>query len=170
MGPNFIILPIAALIPMIVGFIWYHPKVAGTAWMKETGMTEEKAQEGNMAVIFGVSYLFSIFVAFVMLGLTTHQMGVMGLFMMDPDFGTEGTEIMNAYNAVMGVVGSNHLTFGHGAMHGTIAGFCFALPVLGINALFEQKSWKYIWINVGYWVVSLALMGGVLCQWGWSVG
>jgi len=39
------------------------------------------------------------------------------------------------------------------------------LPVMGVNALFERKGFKYIAINVGFWTVSLALMGGIICQW-----
>jgi hypothetical protein len=170
MGPNLIILPIAALIPMIVGFIWYHPKVVGSAWMKETGMTQEKVQSGNMAVVLGVSYLLSIFLAFGLFGIVTHQMGVMSLFAMEPGFGEQGSEIMKLYNTIMDVAGGNHLTFGHGALHGVVTGIAIALPILGTNALFEQKTWKYIWINVGYWTVTCALMGGVLCKWGWNVG
>jgi hypothetical protein len=38
------------------------------------------------------------------------------------------------------------------------------LPLIGINSLFERKSFKYIFIHTGYWIISLALMGGVLCQ------
>ena len=33
---------IAALIPLLVGFIYYNPKVMGNAWMKETGLNEEQ--------------------------------------------------------------------------------------------------------------------------------
>ena len=33
---------VAALSTFIVGFIWYNPKVFGTIWMQESGMTEEK--------------------------------------------------------------------------------------------------------------------------------
>jgi hypothetical protein len=39
------------------------------------------------------------------------------------------------------------------------------LPVIGTNALFERKSGKYIFINWGYWAVSMTLMGGTICQW-----
>ena len=35
--------------------------------------------------------------------------------------------------------------------------------VIGINALFERKGFKYIAINAGYWILCLGLMGGVLC-------
>ena len=58
--------------------------------------------------------------------------------------------------------GDNFRTFGHGAFHGTVAGILFALPVLGTNALFERKSFKYIAVNAGYWIVTTALIGGVL--------
>ena len=40
-----------------------------------------------------------------------------------------------------------------------------SFPILAINAMFERKTVKYIAINTGYWVVTLALMGGILCQW-----
>jgi hypothetical protein len=39
------------------------------------------------------------------------------------------------------------------------------LPTLGTNALFEQKNWKYILINVGYWALTLSVMGGIISLW-----
>ncbi|MFY9309226.1 MAG: DUF1761 domain-containing protein [Bacteroidia bacterium] len=59
--------------------------------------------------------------------------------------------------------GNNFRTFKHGVFHGVMAGFTIALPILGTNAMFERKGFKYIAINVGYWIVCLALMGGVIC-------
>jgi hypothetical protein len=44
-------------------------------------------------------------------------------------------------------------------------GFLIALPVLATNALFEQKSFKYVAINAGYWIVTLALMAGIINAW-----
>jgi hypothetical protein len=38
-----------------------------------------------------------------------------------------------------------------------------AMPVLGINAMFEGKGFKYVMLNSLYWMVSMALMGGVIC-------
>lgn len=49
-------------------------------------------------------------------------------------------------------------------IHGTIVGIFFTLPILATNALFERKSWKYIWINAGYWIICTMLMGGFICQ------
>jgi len=59
--------------------------------------------------------------------------------------------------------GSNFRTFKHGAFHGILASLMLALPLIGINALFERKGFKYIAINVGYWIVSFAIMGGIVC-------
>ena len=46
---NFLAVLVAALSSFVVGFVWYNPKVFGTIWMNEVGMTEEKAKQGNMA-------------------------------------------------------------------------------------------------------------------------
>ena len=58
-----------------------------------------------------------------------------------------------------------YMTFKHGAAHGAFLGLFVVLPVLATNATFEMKSAKYIFINVFYWIVSLALMGGALNGW-----
>lgn len=168
MGPNFMILPLVALIPLAVGFFWYSKSVMGTAWMTETGMTDEKAQEGNMLVTFGASYIFALFLSFAMVGMVNHQMGILQLFAGQEGFGEAGSAVMKSYESVMAIVGDRHLTFSHGAFHGFFSSIIVALPLLATNALFEQKSWKYIFINVGYWALTLTLMGGVLGQWGYN--
>jgi maltodextrin utilization protein YvdJ len=70
---NFLAVLVAALTSFVVGFVWYNPKVFGTIWMKETGMTDEKARQGNMAKIFGLTFVFSFMLALIMMPLTIHQ-------------------------------------------------------------------------------------------------
>ena len=65
----------------------------------------------------------------------------------------------------MAKYGNNFRTFSHGAVHGVLAGLFFVLPVMGTNAMFERKGFKYIAINVGYWIVTLAIMSGIVCGW-----
>ena len=160
---KFWIIPLAALIPMVIGFLWYGP-IFGKAWMKETGMTEEKAKEGNMMVTMGLSYLFSNLLGFALLSIVIHQMGIFSLFAGQEGFGEAGSAVQLQFEAVVGPLKDLHRTFGHGALHGTMAGVCIAFTVLAVNSMFEMKSWKYIWINAGYWIVTMALMGGVICQ------
>ena len=45
MNINFLALLLAALSTLVVGFIWYNPKVFGNIWMKEAGLTEIKFGE-----------------------------------------------------------------------------------------------------------------------------
>lgn len=61
---NWIAVAIAAVSTLVIGFIWYNPKVFGTAWMKSVGMTTEDASKGNMPVIFGLSLILGAVIAF----------------------------------------------------------------------------------------------------------
>jgi hypothetical protein len=51
-----------------------------------------------------------------------------------------------------------------GAQAGFLAGI-WAFGAIAIHSLFELKSWRYIFINGGYSVVSLTLMGLILGAW-----
>jgi hypothetical protein len=160
---NFLILLAATLMPLVVGFIWYHKKVFGTAWMHAAGVSEDSAKNANMGLIFGLTILFSFFIAFMMQSMVIHQFNVFGILATQPDFATEGSESSSMLKRFMELYGNSYRTFKHGAFHGALAGIFFATPILGINSLFERKGFKYIAINGGYWIVSLALMGGVIC-------
>jgi len=151
---------VAAIVPMIMGFIWYNPKVMGTVWMNASGMTEEKMKGANMGLIFGLSYIFSLLLAFGLSGIVIHQFGVFSLVGGDASLLTSGTGA-----AFMAEYGENFRTFKHGVLHGVIAGFAIALPILATNAMFERKGFKYIAVNSGYWIITMGLMGGVICQW-----
>lgn len=158
---NFYAVLTAALSSFVVGFVWYNPKVFGTLWMKETGMTDEKAKKGNMAKIFGLTFVFSLMLAFIMQALTIHQMGALGM-VGGPKLATKA---LPSYAAFMADYGFAFRTFKHGALHGFMSGIFLALPIVAINGLFEQKSWKYIAITAGYWTVIMTIMGAIVCGW-----
>lgn len=151
---------VAALIPMLVGFAWYNPKTLGGIWMREADVSEEKMKGANMGLIFGLSLLFSFLLAFELTHNVVHQMGVFSLSIANPDGENTFREVMERIGGV-----GMHRSFGHGALHGAIAGLFIAFPILAINAMFERKSWKYIWINAGFWIICLTLMGGIICAW-----
>ena len=130
---NWISVAVSMLLPMILGVIYYHPKVAGTAWMDSIGMTEEKAKSVNMPMVIGVSLVMSFLLTF---------------FLINFNNGQDQEGVFD--------------TFEHGAWHGAFVGLIVVMPVFVTNGLFEQKGWKNIIINVIYWVLTLALMGGVV--------
>ncbi len=160
---NFLFIFLASLVPLVIGFIWYHPKVFGTAWMKATGMTDEKAKGANMPLVFGLTYLFSLFMAFAIQASVVHQVHTLALLTNQPDSSNPASEASLMLKRFMELFGSSYRTFKHGAFHGTLAGIMLALPIVGINALFERKGFKYVAINAGYFIVSFALMGGIIC-------
>jgi uncharacterized membrane protein YqjE len=157
MEMNYLAILVAALSSFVVGFIWYNPKVFGTIWMNEIGMTEEKAKQGNMAKIFGLTFVFALIFAFMIPTITIHQIGAMQL--------AGGNANDEALIAFLQVHGEKFRSFHHGALHGFIAGLFLALPIVATNALFEQKSWKYILVTAGYWVVVMTVMGAIICGW-----
>jgi hypothetical protein len=161
--PNIIAVLLAALVPMITGFIWYNKNVFGTAWSKAAGMTEEKMKGGNMLLIFGLSYLLSFFLAFALQFVVIHQFHLFSIVQGDPALENANSELSLLLKNFMEKYGNNFRTFKHGVLHGTIAGITVALPIIGTNALFERKSFKYVAINAGYWILTIALMGGVIC-------
>lgn len=159
---NWWIYLLTALIPMIIGSIYYSPKVAGNAWMKTNGFTEESLEGANMAVILGISYVLSIFISMAMAQLCIHQGGVAQLMM--PEMLESGSAAQTTFNDLMNTYGHKYRTFGHGALHGFFSTIFFILPIIAINAMFERRGWKYVWIHVGYWAISLSLIGGIVSQ------
>lgn len=156
---NFLALLAAAASALVVGFIWYNPNLFGNAWMKAAGMTDEQVKGGNMAKIFIMAFIFAFILAMAMQMLTIHQIGAMGMVGGD----IEGA--LPSYAAFMADYGLAHRSFGHGALHGAMSGIFVALPIIGTNALFERKGAKYILINTGYWIVTMAAMGAIVCGW-----
>jgi hypothetical protein len=159
MEMNFLAIIAAAMSALIVGFIWYSPKVFGNAWMQAAGITEEQIKGGNMAKILPLALLFAFMLSFLMTTIVIHQNGAISLVGGDP------SKALPSYAAFMADYGDAFRTFKHGALHGFISGIFLALPIIGINGLFERKSAKYIFINSGYWIVSLTVMGAIICGW-----
>ncbi|MEK7098649.1 MAG: DUF1761 domain-containing protein [Patescibacteria group bacterium] len=58
----------AGILNVVLGMIWYHPKVFGTAWMASAGITPEKAEAGKkkMPIMAFLAFLAAMVVAYVM--------------------------------------------------------------------------------------------------------
>ena len=158
------LLPILAssIIPLLVGAIYYNPKVLGNAWMNACGFTEEYLKQANMMKIFGFTFLLGILLAGFIMPVVLHALHVFALVANATPDSAEMRDAMAFYANY----GGNFLTFKHGVLHGVMAALFGVWPVLGITALFERRSWKYIAIHLGYWAIVFALMGGVICAFG----
>ena len=155
---NFLSLILAALSTLVIGFVWYHPKVFGTIWMKESGTTQEKMKGGNILSLLGVSLVYAFFIALILQFLVIHQFGASSMT------GGDISKALPSYAAFMKDYGSAYRTFKHGALHGFLAGLFMILPVIGTNALYERRSFKYTLIAGGFWIVCFICMGGIICS------
>jgi hypothetical protein len=54
----------AALSTFLLGGIWWSPILFEKAWKEECGFSDEFLKKGNMAKIFGLSFLFSLVMAY----------------------------------------------------------------------------------------------------------
>lgn len=157
---NWLVVLATGIVPLVIGAIWYGP-LFGKVWMKEADMSLEKINGSNMIVIFGLTLVFSIMLAGSLTPIVIHQMSIYSTV---ADFGveTEGSEAHTMVKEFMAKYGTNYRTFKHGVLHGLITSLFIFLPVIATNALFERKSWKYIFLNLGYWAVSAMIMGGII--------
>ncbi len=159
---NYYVPFLAALIPMVIGAIYYSPALFGNTWMKASGMTEEKIKTGNMALIFGLAYFFSLMIAGILITFTIHQGNVEALFVGAEKFNISAAEAEAFVTNFNEKYGHLHRTFSHGCVHGGIVAMFLAFPLISIISLFERRSWKYVLVHTGYWFISLVLMGGVI--------
>lgn len=69
----------AGVASVLIGWVWYHPKVFGSAWMRMSQITPEMAERGKkrMPVMALAALLASMLVAYVM--------SFMGPFLVYPD-------------------------------------------------------------------------------------
>jgi hypothetical protein len=132
---NWLAVVAASLVGFAIGFVWYGP-LFGKKWMASVGLTEEDAQNGNMGKIFGVTFVLQFIMAFCLAM----------FFYGDPS-------------------SADMITGGSGAFYGFLTGFGWVATAIGVNALYEQKSWSYMFINGGFWIVVFTLMGLIIGAW-----
>lgn len=70
---NWLAVALSAVSTLVIGFVWYNPKTFGNAWMESVGMTEDDAKKGNMPLIFGLSFVLAMVIAFKLSGGAYHH-------------------------------------------------------------------------------------------------
>lgn len=61
---NYLAIFVAALSTFLIGGIWYSPILFSKTWMAENGFKEEDLKGGNMAMIFGGSFVLGFIMSF----------------------------------------------------------------------------------------------------------
>ena len=160
---NWYILPISAFIPIIIGMVWYNPKVFGNKLATITGDTitpiNQKLNIGKVILL----YLFSLLFSYVLTLNSVHQVAIFQLFFLDPSLAEPNSEFNSFISDFMSKFSDRHRSFGHGIVHGVEASFLYGLAFLGIPALLQGKPLKQIWVHLGFVVLCGALMAGLNC-------
>lgn len=139
---NILFVALAALVPMILGAIFYGP-LFGKQWMNSLGYTEETIPE---PIKMPIAYIVSILTSFML------AYGFANVI----EFTHKGLNDAGEMAFL-----SDH-TFAHGAYHGVQFGLLMAIPVLVSCLLFQRNTVSNIIMNVVYWLIAMALMGGVV--------
>ncbi|HNP33843.1 MAG TPA: DUF1761 domain-containing protein [Flavobacterium sp.] len=155
---NWIAILLAAFSTLIVGFIWYNPKVFGTVWMKEAKLTEDDIKGVNMFKMLSLTFVYAFLISFVLQMVVIHQFGALGMVGGKPELAKP------SYAAFMADYGTAYRTFKHGAFHGFIMSLFMVFPLFGTSALYERRSFKYVMVTTGFWVVCFMIMGGIICM------
>jgi hypothetical protein len=50
----------AGVASMVLGGLWYSPVLFGNAWMRASGLTEERARSANMAKVMGTAFVLAV--------------------------------------------------------------------------------------------------------------
>ncbi len=61
---NYLAIFVAALSTFLIGGLWYSPLLFAKSWMSENGYTDEDLKGGNMAMIFGGSFVLGFIMSF----------------------------------------------------------------------------------------------------------
>lgn len=137
---NWLAVLVAALSSFLIGGIWYSPLLFANAWMKDSGLDSETLQKSSKGRAFGFTFLFSIIMA-----------ANLAMFLADgPSTCPEGCITKTD------------------VIWGTTAGFLagiWTFCAIAIHSLFELKSWRHIFINGGYSLLALTLMGAIIGAW-----
>jgi hypothetical protein len=159
---NLILVLSTALIPLVIGFIWYNPKVFGNIWMKEVGLKMEDGQNVNLTKLLLMSLVYSIMTLFILTPIVIHQFGIFSTLATQDAF-VPNSENAKLFSSLIEKYGTNFRTLKHGALHGFLTGVFLVLPIVGTSSLYENRSWKYVLISSGFWIVNFMIMGAIIC-------
>ena len=133
---NYLAVVVAAIVNMVIGYIWYSPMVFGKAWMGMMGKGGKDAygakKKSNMPMVFGVGYVATVVMAYVL-----------AIFIRYTGASTPLTGAMTAFWAWLGFV---------------------ATVTLG-GVLWEGKPVQLYVLNAAHHLVGMLAMGAVLAAW-----
>ena len=140
---NYMAVVVAAIVQMVLGYLWYGP-LFGKPWAKLMGWTPESMEamkhdpkfKKSMSRNYGIMIVGSLLMAWIL---------------------DHAIVFASAYLLISGITA--------GFAVGFLNWLGFIAPVTVGSVLWEGKSWKLWFLNAGYYLVGLLLMGAILALW-----
>lgn len=132
---NFWALLLGAIVHVIIGSLWYSPLLFGRYWLSAMKVTDEEIAAAREKGM-AMNYILTFIGSVV-------QVVVLAF-------------LMNAFLIT---------NFWSGVLLGVITAFGFSATALLNSVLWEGKPWKLYFLNIGYHIVTLGLVGGILAIW-----
>jgi hypothetical protein len=133
---NFLAITAVAVLNMVLGFLWYSPKVAGKRWLKLISQSETDIEQSKSKAWRGRTYFFIFLGSFV------------------TSFVLANVVFYHAATSVYeGVLSGFWVWLGFVAMTGISSVF------------FEKKPQELFFINTGFQLLSLVVDGAILAVW-----
>ncbi len=121
---------VTAIVPMILGALWYSPAMFARSWMEAAGRTREEMSGAKMG------YVLSAAAAVI----TSYALARVERW----------AEVDDLWN---------------GGLVGLLVWVGFVATVLAVTTYFGGRPAKLWFINAGYQLLSLVLMGAILGTW-----
>ena len=124
----------AAVVNMIVGFLWYGP-LFGKPWMKLVGMTDKNMEDAKagMAKTYGLTFVAALIMAYVL----AHFVKLVGAT-------TAGMGVQTGFWAWLGFVATTSLNQ-----------YLYSV---------KSKPWSLYALEQGYWLVIFVINGAILAS------
>jgi hypothetical protein len=135
---NYLAIIAAAVVSMVVGFLWYGP-LFGKKWSEAAGFTPERMAEAKQKDMSS-SYALMFVGALIMNYVLAHML----IF-------------ASSYTATTGAAA--------GLMAGFWSWLGFIAPVSMGSVLWDGKPWTYWFITAGYYLAVLLINGVILALW-----
>jgi hypothetical protein len=132
---NYVAVVVSAVIAMALGFIWYGP-LFGKQWAKEMGWTKDKIESMKKNSNMNRNYALQAVGALLLAYVFAHVI-----------------DFSEATGVVAGLQGGFWMWLG------------FVAPLLLGKVLWEGKSWNLYFLDAGYYLAQLLLMGAILATW-----
>ncbi|MCU0327641.1 MAG: DUF1761 family protein [Chitinophagales bacterium] len=161
---NTLLYILVSLIPILTALIYFHPGFLGRFWPDFISWPDDISLSiPNVLKLLGVLIL-SFALSFSLSYVVIHQAHIKSIVLNLPGLNDPASPAYQFIKQGLLDFGNEFRNFRHGMIHGLILVLFTFLPIYFIENILLGKSWRFLFIRLGYLVLTIPLMGGFICQ------